>query len=100
MDQGQSDPLAYLLNFGVLGLFLVLWLTGRIVSKSEHDRAVREGQEWKLRFEQEAAAHDVTRRAMDQERTRSDSSIEAARMGTALLSALSHHSQVPPAVGP
>jgi len=91
MDQQQADPLSYLLNFGVLGLLLVLWLTGRIVSKSEHDRAIGEGEQWKQRFEQEAAAHNVTRQALGQERERGDSSIEAARMGTALLSALSHH---------
>lgn len=89
MDQGP-DPVAYLLNFGVLGLLLVLWLTGVVVGKREYERALSGEAEWKRQYERESEAHEVTRQALARERERQDASTEAGRTAAALLSVLGH----------
>lgn len=89
MDQG--DPMAYLLNFGAVGIFLVLWLTGRLMSRPEYDRETERADAWKLQYEREAEAHDVTRQALQRERDRADAGLEAGRTAAAVLSVLGHH---------
>jgi len=89
VDQG-ADPLTLLLNLGPVGAFLVLWLTGRVVSKSEYDRAERRAEEWKQQYTRESEAHDVTRQAATRDRERSDAGVEASRTAVTLLSALGH----------
>lgn len=91
MDQA-SDPLAYLINFGAVGAFLVLWLTGLVVSKRENDRERERAEQWKQYFDQESESHDVTRQALARERERQDASTEAGRTAAVLLSALGHRS--------
>ena len=90
MDQGGTDPLTYLINLGVLGVVLVLWLTGMIVSRRELDRERERAAEWKAQYETEAAAHDLTRAALSRERERGDVVTESGRTTAALLSALGH----------
>lgn len=89
MNQG-ADPLTLLLNLGPVGAFLVLWLTGRVVSKSEYDRAERRAGEWRQQYEREAGAHEMTRQAAARDRERFDAGVEASRTAATLLSALGH----------
>lgn len=84
--------MAYLINLGALGVFLVLWLTGYVVSKSEHTKAEERSEEWKQLYLQETTAHRDTRAALDRERERSEAGVEAGRTAAALLNVLGHHS--------
>lgn len=88
MNQTAADPLTYLVNVGVLGAVVVLWLTGMIASKRELDRANDRAGEWKEQYTQEAEAHALTLRALERERDRMDSHTEAERTVTALLGVL------------
>ena len=89
---GSEDPLATLVNFGTLGIFLILWLTGYVVSRAEHAKAEGRAEEWKQLYLQESAAHRDTRAALDRERDRSEAGVEAGRTAAALLNVLGHHS--------
>lgn len=99
MDQAASDPMTYLVNVGVLGVVLVLWLTGMIASKKELDRANDRADEWKAQHTRESEAHDLTRRALERERDRMDVTAEAGRTVTALLGALGHRPALSPERG-
>jgi len=88
MDQAAADPLTYLVNVGVLGVVLVLWLTGMIASRRELDRANDRADEWKAQYTRESEAHGLTLQALQRERERMDASMESGRTVTALLSAL------------
>lgn len=95
MDQGGTDPFAYLINFGVAGAVLVLWLMGFIVSRREQDRERERTAEWKAQYEAEASAHLLTLRALERERERMDASTEASRMTAAMLNYLGHRPLTP-----
>jgi hypothetical protein len=90
--------MTYFLDLGAVGVFLVLWLTGFIVSKAEHGRAEKRAGEWRRLYETEVAAHRDTRAALERERERSDAGLEAGRTVAAMLSVLNHqlpHGGVP-----
>jgi hypothetical protein len=90
MDQAGSDPLSYLINFGAVGAFLVLWLTGVIVSRRELDRERQRADEWKAQYDAEVTAHGRTLQALELERSRGDAGTEASRTAVAVLSYLGH----------
>jgi hypothetical protein len=99
MDPTTTDPLNYLVNVGVLGVVLVLWLTGMIVSKRELDRANDRADEWKVQYTRESEAHGMTRRALERERERMDTTTETGRTVTALLGVLGSRSSFSPERG-
>jgi len=80
--------MTYLVNVGVLGVVMVLWLTGMIAGKRELDRASDRADEWKAQYERESEAHKVTLQALERERDRMDAATESGRTITALLGAL------------
>ncbi|SRR6266571_8690133 len=92
MNQAATDPLTYLVNVGVLGVVLVLWLTGMITGKKELDRATDRAGEWRSQYEREVAAHRLTLQALERERDRMDATTESGRTVTALLAVLAPHS--------
>lgn len=90
MDQGGTDPLTYLLNFGVIGVVLVLLVTGVLVTRRELDRANQRADEWKAQYEREAEAHGLTLRTVERERERGDVVTESSRTTAAILGYLGH----------
>jgi hypothetical protein len=78
---------------------LVLWLTGMIVSKRELDRANDRADEWKVQYTRESEAHGMTRRALERERERMDTTTETGRTVTALLGVLGSRSSFSPERG-
>src|SRR5258706_12839136 len=88
MGSMATDPMTYLINVGVLGVVMVLWLTGMITGKRELDRASDRAEEWKVQYERESAAHKLTMQALERERDRMDAATESACLVTTPLGAL------------
>lgn len=82
----QPDVIGLLLNAGLAGLVLVLFLKGWLVPKPSMDRAEREIQRLYKALAAEQAAHETTRKAWHLETTTSNAAaIEAARTAAHLL---------------
>lgn len=82
----QPDVIGVLLNAGLAGLVLLLFLKGLIVPKPTMDRAVKEAEQWRKLYESEKAAHDLTRKAYAEE-TKAElaAAAEGSRTAMALL---------------
>jgi hypothetical protein len=83
-----QDPniLSYLLNAGLAGLVLVLFVKGFIVPKPSWDRMFKEMEQWRKLYESERAAHELTRKAHAEEtRAALAAAAEGSQTATALL---------------
>ena len=85
-----SSLLGGLLNFGVLGIVLVLMLVGWLVPKPAVTPIREDAQAWKRAYESERDAHQVTRDALGEASRRADVAVETARTANALLDKLQH----------
>ncbi|MEV8638080.1 hypothetical protein AB0395_41155 [Streptosporangium sp. NPDC051023] len=87
----MQDPniIGVLLNAGLAGLVLVLFLRGLVVPKPTMDRTEKEVQRLIKALEAEQAAHEKTRQAWHLESTTANAAaLEAARTAEHLLSDL------------
>lgn len=89
-DDAATDFFSPLLQYGPLGIIVILFLTGWVVSKSVYDSIKEERDNWRKAFETEQAAHQITRDASVESNRRGDAAVEAARTAAATLNALHH----------
>lgn len=83
----MQDPnlISYLLNAGLAGVLLVLFLKGWVTPKPGTDRMVKEAEQWRMLYETERQAHELTRKAHAEEMK---SALQAAAEGTQTAAAL------------
>jgi hypothetical protein len=83
----MQDPniIGVLLNAGLAGLLLVLFVKGWITPKPGSDRLVKEAEQWRKLYESERAAHELTRKAHIEE---SRAALQAASEGTQVAAVL------------
>ena len=83
----MQDPnvIGVLLNAGLAGLLLFLFVKGWISSKPHVDRLAKEAEAWRKLYETERAAHDLTRQAHADE---TKAALQAATEGTQVANAL------------
>lgn len=81
----DSNLIGVLLNAGLAGLVLLLFLRGWITPKPGSDQLTREAERWRKLYESERTAHDLTRKAHAEE-TRA--ALQAASEGTQVAAAL------------
>lgn len=85
----SPDVIGLLLNAGLAGIMLVLFLRGWIVPKPSADRLAKESDQWRKFYEQERAAHETTRRAHAEEiKAALQAAAEGSQIAAALLSEL------------
>ncbi|MDX3077852.1 hypothetical protein [Streptomyces sp. MI02-7b] len=77
-----SKVIGKLGQYGPVGLFLILLLIGFIVPKWAIDALTREKDNWRTAFEQERAAHQVTREQLAKAEERGDVAIEQGKAMT------------------
>lgn len=85
-----SDPVGALLQYGPLGLFLALILTGVLVTKAQYLALKEERDNWRKAFETEQAAHQGSRDALIEANGRAEAAVEAAKVTAGLLRDLGH----------
>jgi hypothetical protein len=84
-----QDPniIGALLNAGVAGLLLFLFVKGWIVPKPTVDRMTRDMERWRKLYDTERAAHELTRKAHAEEvKATLQASVEGSQTTAALLS--------------
>ncbi|KAB8186850.1 hypothetical protein FH608_046005 [Nonomuraea phyllanthi] len=84
----MQDPnvIGLILNAGLAGITLFLFLKGWVVPKPSGDRLVRELEQWRKLYETERAAHDLTRKAHAEEtRAALQAAAESSQTAMALL---------------
>jgi hypothetical protein len=87
MQDGQM--FSWLLNAGLAGVVVVLFIRGWIVAKPGAERLEKEAERWRNLYKEEAAAHEATRRAHAEEiRPLLRAAVEAARTTEHLLDGL------------
>ena len=82
---GAGDAVSYLLGFGPLGIGIVLYQLGLIVPKPILTASQKREDQWRTAFEDERAAHALTREALAVANNRAEAAVEAARVTTKLL---------------
>lgn len=87
---GGSPDIGQLVQYGVLGVVLVLLLTGVLVTKGSYEQMRKERDEWKGAYDKEHEAHTTTRDALAESTKAAAASLEVARTTTALLTNLGH----------
>ena len=86
----MDNAVTYLLNYGVLGIMVILILLGQLVPKATLAFMRTDRDEWKKAYEGEVSAHAQTRDALKEQIIRSEAAIETAKTATALLNRLGH----------
>lgn len=82
----QPDILGVLLNAGLAGLVLVLFLKGWLYGKPSMDKAGKDADQWRKLYETERAAHELTRKGHTEEtRAALTSAAEGSQTAAALL---------------
>lgn len=95
----MDELVGYLLNYGVLGIMVLLFLTGLIVAKPTLDALRADRDAWRDAYQTEAAGHAATRAALAEANGRSEVAVETAKTATSLLASLGHHA-APTTEGP
>lgn len=80
-----GDVITYLLDFGPLGIGVVLFGLGYIVPRPILAEVRADSEKWRQAFEDERAAHTATREALAVANNRAEAAVEAARVTTKLL---------------
>ncbi|MFD8072144.1 hypothetical protein ACFV3E_05775 [Streptomyces sp. NPDC059718] len=80
-------------QYGIVGLIVVLLIWGVLVPKYVMNALTTEKDNWRTAFEQERAAHQVTREQLAKAEERGDVAVEQGRAMTRLLQELGHQSQ-------
>ena len=90
MGAVMNDVVTYLLNYGVLGIMVILILFGQLVPKATLSFMRTDRDEWKKAYDAESTAHANTRQALKEQIARSEAAVETAKTATALLDRLGH----------
>ncbi|WP_406468055.1 hypothetical protein OH738_10845 [Streptomyces hirsutus] len=77
-------------QYGVLGVVVVLFLTGLIVSRSTYLAVAADRDNWRDAHAKESEAHQATRVSLAKAEERADIAVEQGRTLNALLSELGH----------
>ncbi|MFD8685380.1 hypothetical protein [Streptomyces sp. NPDC059651] len=83
-------------QYGVVGLIVVLLIFGILVPKYVMAGLMAEKDNWRSAFEQERAAHQVTREQLAKAEERGDVATEQGRAMNALLLELGHRPNTAP----
>lgn len=89
-DPITPDVLTPLLQYGLPGLIVLLFLLGWLIPRGVHESVKAERDQWRKAYETEQAAHQITRSALAEANGRSDAAVEAAKMAASTLRALQH----------
>lgn len=89
-DPTTVDILNPLLQYGIPGIFILLFILGWLIPKGVHESVKEERENWRHAFETERAAHQLTREASVESNRRAEAAVEAARTAAATLNALQH----------
>lgn len=84
----MQDPniIGILLNAGLAGLAVALFLKGWVAPKPSVDRLTKEIEQWRKLYQTERAAHDLTRKAYAEEtRAALQAAAEGSQTAMALL---------------
>lgn len=84
----MQDPniIGVLLNAGLAGLLLVLFVKGYVAAKPYVDRLAREAEQWRKLYESERASHELTRKGHAEEtRAALSAAAEGSQTAMALL---------------
>lgn len=85
VSNASGDVVTYVLGFGPIGVGVVLYQLGLIVPKPTLTASERGAEQWRKAFEDERAAHAVTRESLAVANDRAEAAVEAARVTTKLL---------------
>lgn len=85
VSSASGDVVTYILGFGPIGIGVVLYQLGLIVPKPTLTASERGAEQWRKAFEDERAAHAVTRESLAVANDRAEAAVEAARVTTKLL---------------
>ncbi|MFI1409426.1 hypothetical protein ACH4Y0_05770 [Streptomyces sp. NPDC020707] len=94
-EEAGSGPnigkmLGQLLQYGVVGLVVVLLIVGVLVPKYVMSGLMAEKDNWRDAFEKEREAHQATREQLARAEERGDVAIEQGKTMTRLLEELGH----------
>lgn len=84
------DLLTPLVQYGPLGIVLLLILVGLLVPKGAVEQIRIDRDEWKEAFRAEQKAHQATRDALAEANGRAEAAVEAARTTAGMLRDLGH----------
>jgi hypothetical protein len=82
-------------QYGIVGVVVVMLMVGYIVPKYVISNLTADRDSWRLAFERERDAHDLTRQQLAKAEERGDVAIEQGKTLTRLLEELGHHPQLP-----
>jgi uncharacterized membrane protein len=82
-------------QYGMVGVFALLLVLGVVVPKWAMTALTAEKDNWRTAFEQERAAHQVTREQLAKAEERGDVATEQGKTMTRLLQELGHQSHLP-----
>lgn len=86
----EPDLMAPLIQYGPLGIVLLLILVGLLVPKGSVEQIRIDRDEWREAFRSEQKAHQATRDALAEANGRADAAVEAARTTASMLRDLGH----------
>ena len=89
-EPAMPDVVTPLLQYGLPGLVVALFLLGWLIPKGVHESVKAERDQWRKAWETEQSAHQITRSALAEANGRADAAVEAAKTAAATLSALHH----------
>lgn len=89
-DPVSPDVVTPLLQYGLPGLVVVLFLLGWLIPKGVYESVREERDKWRQAWETEQAAHQLTRATLAEANARADAAVEAARTAASTLRALGH----------
>lgn len=85
VSSAGGDAVSYLLGFGPIGIGIVLYQLGLIVPKPVLSASQKREEQWRKAFEDERAAHTITRESLAVASDRAQAAVEEARVTTKLL---------------
>lgn len=89
-----QDVFSTLLQYGLPGVFIILMLTGVLVTKNQFDQMKQDRDSWRTAYDKEVDAHTATRAALSEAVKAAGSSLETAKTTTALLTQLGHVAEI------
>ena len=82
-------------QYGIVGVVVVMLMVGYIVPKYVMSNLTADRDSWRLAFERERDAHDLTRQQLAKAEERGDVATEQAKTLVRLLEELGHRPELP-----
>jgi hypothetical protein len=82
-------------QYGIVGVIVVMLMVGYIVPKYVMSNLTADRDSWRLAFERERDAHDLTRQQLAKAEERGDVATEQAKTLIRLLEDLGHRPELP-----